>query len=284
MFDTIVITDPPTQNKSRGRTSKATASSFRLIPFESTGMKSTKGHVYGGDRTQDRISKMKLKTDQGITSHAFKYESKVMDALEWLKIARSTKDETGTKKECLMFLNNMPQFTYGSDGYRIHLVRQEHFAPLHLTFNGAALDINQIIPTHHDTTIQVSKYDVIRAIATCIPFAKETNNILRMCVTPNELQFAAQCAEWGDASASIVNGDQYIGCNGMPYYRGASFYKLDGNPTEIAFDYRLLQEALRGMPEIFTMGLNSPSAPGHIWSDIDGIRREAVVMPMHIGR
>ena len=302
MFDTT-----QTQTVKQGKGSKrqdAPASSLRFVPFESTGMQSTKGLTYKPPpvppvNNPDAPAYEYVKgyewgdayiAPRGIPTHAFKYSPKVMDALEWLKIVRADDKDT---REGLRYLHNEGNRAFGTDGHRIHAVQIKDFAPRDLTVPSALTkrkkspvkvpNLTPIIPTHHETIIQVSRYDILRAIAACVTFAKESSNILRLSVTPFHLMVSATSYEHGDCQVTIAQGAGNFGAPSL-YAEDNATYKMTGDPIEIAFNYLFLQDALKGMPEVFEMGFNFASSPRHIWADVDGIRREAIVMPMHIGR
>lgn len=262
----------------------------RIIPFEQSGLVATKDT----DAEESAAKWIKItyrKTnDRGITSHPFKYSGKVSDALDWLKIACShDKNETC---EALKYLHNEDNRAFGADGCRIHAVQSKNFAPKNTLIPDELRKRKQdpikspnatpIIPTGHNTVVQVSRYDLSRALAACIPFAKESSNIVRLDIRNTHLTVCATSYETGDCSIVIEQGAGFGGPN--LYAEDNAYYKMTGDPIESAYNYKFLQDALAGMPEIFSMGFTVAQAPVLIWGDVDGIRREAVIMPMHIGR
>ena len=270
---------------------KITMQGVRFVPFESTGMVSTKGktYVYPGTVNGTAQPKIKRDTTTGITSRKFSYSTKVTDALEWLKIARADDDEI---RESLRYLHNEGNRALGTDGYRIHAVQVKNFAPSDTLIPNElrkrkkdpvkSPNLTPIIPTSHNTTVEISRYDFTRALAACATFAKESSNIVRLDIHETHMNVCAMSAETGDCNVRIEQGAGFGGVN--LYAEDNAYYKMTGDPIEIAFNYKYLQDALKGMPEIFSMGFTSLQSPVLIWGDVNNVRHEAVIMPMHIGR
>lgn len=262
----------------------------RIIPFEQSGLVAAP-NADTEEEAVKTIKKVYRKTnDRGITSRPFRYSGKVADALDWLKIACS--HDKNEQREALKYLHNEGNRAFGSNGYRIHAVQSKNFAPKDTLIPDElrkrkkdpikSPNLTPIIPTSHNTIVSVSRYDLSRALAACAPFAKESSNIVRLDVRATHLTVCATSAETGDCSIVIEQGAGFGG--GNLYAEDNAHYKMTGDPIEMAFNYKFLRDALSGMSEIFSMGFTTANSPALIWGDVNGIKREAIIMPMYIGR
>jgi DNA polymerase-3 subunit beta len=109
--------------------------------------------------------------------------------------------------------------------------------------DGPFPNIDQVIPRSTPTTTMVDSLLLLRACKAVNVFAREAANIARLDFAPTTLTLSAQSAESGD-NESVLD------------------VALDGEPLQIAFNVKLLMEALQAAGgEQVAFGLVNPGAP-----------------------
>jgi hypothetical protein len=291
---------------------------MRTITLAEAGMESTKDKVYtyqawntpiigsGSEYVQgspDYSPNPKLWRQTGIATHKFTFDPKPMDAVKWLDLATvDLKKETviTEKLRTLSHIHPTKKYTFAANEYLVHRVWDTGLVKKTYKGKGVIPNTEIIYRQHHDTTIQVSRYHVLRAIAACEVFSKDAHNIIRMSVN-GDMKFSGQNAEYGDTTVVIANGDNWSDVKApnstreletMAYKRSKLFgrdytdavYLKDGDDVEIAFNYKYLKNIVLGMPDVFNIGLASSASPAVFWGEVDGVLRDACLMPMSIGR
>lgn len=280
---------------------------MRTITLAEAGMESTKDKVYtypkwdGTGQVGDGITHIQGNPDYnpdpkywrqtGIAPHPFKYDPKPMDAVKWLGLATLDlkKEIVITEKaETLSHIHPSKKYTFAANDYLVHRVWDGKLTKKTYKGKGVIPGTEIIYRQHHDTTIQVSRYHVLRAIAACEVFAKEAHNIVRVSVN-GDMKFSGQSAEYGDTTVTITGGDFWLGTEPESKamknsnYTSAVYVK-DGDNVEIAFNYKYLKNIVLGMPDVFNIGFASSASPAVFWGEVDGVMRDAFLMPMSIGR
>ncbi len=256
---------------------------MRFTTLKEAGMESTKDKIYMWVDGDSRPAPKSPTFPNPVPQHKFKYDPKPTETLKWLRMATAGDDEP---REMFHYIHPTEKYTWAADGYRVNRVFQTGLVKKEYMDN--IPDMNFVFREKHTTTVQVSRYHVLRAIAASEVFARDWSNILKLTVN-GDMQFFSHNAEYGDSTVTISCGDQWLGVE--PETRElkrsnytTALYLKDGENVEIGVNYKYLRDAVLGMPETFNMGFGDATHPIVIWADVDGIKREACVMPMQIGR
>jgi DNA polymerase-3 subunit beta len=137
--------------------------------------------------------------------------------------------------------------------------------------DGAFPDFTRIIPENHSTRTTLQTADLQSLVKASAVFAREAMNTVRLQIAPSG---AAGAGKLTMMATSAESGDNV----------GEIDATVDGDPVEIAFNARYLQEVLNVLhsPQV-ALETSSAASPGVIRS----VGRDDfthVIMPMHIGK
>src|SRR5919199_1245747 len=132
-------------------------------------------------------------------------------------------------------------------------------------------DYNQILPKSFATRTVMSKADLQSAVRAASVFARDASNIVRLNIAPSNdmgggrVVVAATSAEMGDNVGEIDA-------------------TVDGDPIEIAFNARFMQDVLNVLhDQQVALETTSSASPGVV-KPVGRDDFTHVIMPMHIGR
>jgi DNA polymerase III sliding clamp (beta) subunit (PCNA family) len=170
--------------------------------------------------------------------------------------------------------------TYASDGYRLFIVG-ETLAVENEAEMPRPIDYDSLVPRQRTENVaQVSAAHLKQAVTACKPFAYDSAKIVRFSMN-GVMEISASSAYYGDCHVSIVDGDeQTVKGKSKP---STVVYKHSGADVCFALNYKYLLDALAGLPEIVTVNVRGPQYPVYLSDVVDGVLREAVIMPMSVG-
>jgi len=232
---------------------------------------------------------------------------KITDPLTWVTEAteKPSKDKRKRKaqRQALLTAHVKGNVTFGLDGHRVHLVNDvlpigDEIKPVDVAL--------QVVSRAKSGTImgRISKYHLLKAAEVCGVFAKHSMNIMKMTLN-GTWSCTSASAEFGSTNVTIENGDSWyvkwvfakspaeyrrivktLGCT--ENYDNALItskvvYDHTGADICIAVDYKYLIEALEGLPEIIEYRMTDPDTAFYLAGEVDGVLREAVIMPIHLG-
>ncbi|MFN8472384.1 MAG: DNA polymerase III subunit beta [Anaerolineae bacterium] len=161
----------------------------------------------------------------------------------------------------------------------VHIARNRNQVLFHLQsvdlvsqlIDGNFPDYNTIIPKASNTRLTLDTRAFLAAAKRAALFARDGANIVRLKVEPGA------AGELGQISVSAVSTEY-----------GDNVSQLDaaveGQPTEIAFNAKYLQDALSVIEtQQVSLDLGNPSSPG-VFKPVGGGEFTHIVMPMHITR
>lgn len=180
-------------------------------------------------------------------------EPKRPNAEKWLQLAFSEEPD----KKAYFFrriygYNKI--WSFATDGFRIHRTKEKVKRS-----RGKAPNVVQVFDTKFLTTFVVSRSEMLRAIACCMPFVKWFQNSIQLVVT-DHLEVTTHSAEFGDVSVKL-------------------YTSVEGAPQSISINHEYLYQAVLGMPDTFKIGIIDPKAPIMFYS-FDG-KYDAIVMPIY---
>ncbi len=136
---------------------------------------------------------------------------------------------------------------------------------------GTFPDYKQIIPKGHNTRIEASTADLLKAVRMAAIFARDAANICHLQVVPNgddglgRLIIAATSSEYGDNVSELD-------------------VRVTGQSVEVAFNARYLQEALNAIDTAeVALEMRDPSSPG-VLRPVGGPEFVHIIMPMQVAR
>lgn len=166
--------------------------------------------------------------------------------------------------EVVKFAKNNKTITLGptSDGHQFLFVL-EAMELVSRLIEGDFPDYQRIIPTVTNTKITLDKDDFIQAIKISSVFARESANVVKMKVMDKSIELTANALQVGQNRASIEA-------------------KVDGNPLEIAFNFKFISDFLTVCHgKDITLELNEPLTPG-IFRDTSNPDFTHIIMPVRI--
>lgn len=232
---------------------------------------------------------------------------KVKDAEKWVASATEKPERDERKRErqrkALFTPHVVKGVTYAADGKRMHVVNAKLDTP---EPQAKPPDYLAILEHARKGNIrgQISKYHLVKAAEVCKVFAKESANIMRMSLN-GTWHCSATSAEYGDTAVDIIDGDEWSIGFAVPlspaewrkinktlgplesydngWLKVKAVYTHTGDDLETAVNYKYMLEALEGLPDVIEYRMDYEK-PIYLSGEVDGVLREAVIMPIHIGR
>jgi hypothetical protein len=228
------------------------------------------------------------------------------DAVKWVSRAvykPSKNDMRKEERKQLWLPYQQEGYTVASDGFRAHVV----YGELPVSLSESYPNIATILKYAHtgDITGEFSKWHLVTVAKVLGVYARESKNILKMSLN-GSLEASAKSAESGDGSVVIIDGDEWTERFAYPKssadsrritknltatqrYNNAFIYNRavfthKGNDITFAVDYKLLLDALSGMPDIVQYRMKDNASSILLSGEVGGVLREAVLMPMFLPR
>jgi len=124
-------------------------------------------------------------------------------------------------------------------------------------------DYRKIIPSDFTTTVSLNRQEFSQAVKIASVFARESANVVKMAVKSSSLQLSANAPQIGRNQATVDA-------------------KVDGDPLEIAFNYKFLSDFLNiCQGEEVIIRLNQNLTPG-LFSDPSDPSFTHIIMPVRI--
>lgn len=231
------------------------------------------------------------------------------DPLKWVSLATEKPAkrpyEREHQREFALTPHVVGNMTLAADGFRLHIAHQATDpAPDELA---KMPNIKPILKAAKAGNVRgrISKYHLLAAARACKVFAKESANIMRLSLN-GSIQCSASSAEYGDVTVELIDGDEWEVkwqfANSPAHYRSIKkhlgeletydgaviksrvVYTHTGDDILTAVDYRYLMDALNGLPEVVEYRMSGRDRPIYLSGKVDSVLREAVIMPMHLGR
>ena len=200
-----------------------------------------------GFRLSVKTSKLinPIKLDKQQSSIAFLIPSKAL-----LEITRLSKNE---KKINLGVTNDERQVVFVLEDLEL----------LSRLIEGDYPDYQKIIPKESNTKLTIDKEDFSQAVKIASVFARESANVVRFKVDKNSVELTANAPQVGQNKTTLDA-------------------KIEGNPLEIAFNYKFVSDFLNICKSDFvTVKLNQSLSPG-IFLDQNDPRFTHIIMPVRL--
>lgn len=117
------------------------------------------------------------------------------------------------------------QVFFDEAGKQVYFVQEGMILGSRL-IEGEFPDYARIIPEKTKTRVEVEKETLVQAVRAAATFARESANIVKVAISPKQVSLSASAAQTGEGEFQLPDA------------------KISGQPTEMAFNYRFLLEAL----------------------------------------
>ncbi len=140
-------------------------------------------------------------------------------------------------------LNDRDELHVAETELSLHLVH-DNLSVTMQPIRGTFPDCTAIIPDSYESRVSMLRDELLSELSICMALVNDHKRIVRLTASGSELIVSAKAEEEGVYQATLTS-------------------TLEGQPTKIAFDGKLLTDILHAMTEdIVTLDLNGPSKPG----------------------